>query len=86
MTARIIMVLLWTHGGGRIYQGCADRSHMEGLTLTRLCRLDEDIHETFLHAGLLAVSAFSVLCIVSLRPIRAASYEIFFYAHFALIL
>ncbi|KAK0211947.1 ferric reductase NAD binding domain-containing protein [Armillaria fumosa] len=36
--------------------------------------------------ALLAISAFSLLILVSLRPVRAGAYEFFFYAHFLMVL
>ncbi|KAG2072141.1 hypothetical protein BDR04DRAFT_1014106 [Suillus decipiens] len=35
--------------------------------------------------GLIATIAFAILCIVSLRPVRAQAYELFFYIHFAMV-
>ena len=46
----------------------------------------ENIHIGFIRAGILAITAFSSLLIVSLRPIRKAAYELFFFAHFAMVL
>ncbi|KAF9016423.1 hypothetical protein BDZ89DRAFT_1075648 [Hymenopellis radicata] len=40
----------------------------------------------FLQLGLMALVAFSVLIVISLRPIRARAYELFFYSHFVLVL
>ena len=52
------------------------------------CRLkgDTTLHNAWMQAGLLSMTAFTVLCIVSLRPIRAVGYEFFFVAHFILVL
>ncbi|KAK0451298.1 FAD-binding domain-containing protein [Desarmillaria tabescens] len=36
--------------------------------------------------ALVAISAFSLLILVSLRPVRAGAYEFFFYAHFLMVL
>ncbi|KAK0199621.1 ferric reductase NAD binding domain-containing protein [Desarmillaria ectypa] len=36
--------------------------------------------------ALVAMSAFSLLILVSLRPVRAGAYEFFFYAHFLMVL
>ena len=46
----------------------------------------EIIHVGFTRAGILAIIASSSLLIVSLRPIRKAAYELFFFAHFAMVL
>ncbi|KAG1731750.1 ferric reductase NAD binding domain-containing protein, partial [Suillus lakei] len=37
---------------------------------------------TWLRAGITAMVAFSILIIVSLRPVRTGAYEVFFYIHF----
>ncbi|KAG2095879.1 FAD-binding domain-containing protein, partial [Suillus discolor] len=41
-----------------------------------------DPYEPFLRAGVTAMVAFSILIIVSLRPVRSNIYEVFFYVHF----
>ncbi|KAK1227107.1 hypothetical protein PQX77_009940 [Marasmius sp. AFHP31] len=48
--------------------------------------LSEFIEEDWLHMGMTAGSAFVILCIVSLRPIRTKSYELFYYTHLVLVL
>ncbi|KII85536.1 hypothetical protein PLICRDRAFT_320170 [Plicaturopsis crispa FD-325 SS-3] len=48
--------------------------------------IEKELPFRWLQLGVMAVAAFTVLCIISLRPIRAASFEIFFYAHFILVL
>jgi len=35
-----------------------------------------------LRAGIIAMAAFLVIIIVSLRPVRTGAYEVFFYIHF----
>ncbi|KAK1230613.1 ferric-chelate reductase [Marasmius sp. AFHP31] len=40
----------------------------------------------WMHLGITSGFAFLLLCVVSLRPIRANSYELFFYTHFVLVL
>jgi len=50
-------------------------------------RIDpEEWHLFWLPKGILAISALSLLVLVSLRPIRAKSYELFFWIHFLLVL
>jgi len=71
MTARVAFVLLWVHAASHIAPAPGISAYLE---------------EQFIRCALLAVVAFSTLILVSLRPIREASYEIFFYAHFALVL
>ncbi|KZT23202.1 iron reductase [Neolentinus lepideus HHB14362 ss-1] len=71
MCSRVLFVLLWLHAGSKFAKH----------TLT-----GEDWSATWLHVGLMALIAFCVLVLVSLRPIRAKAYEFFFYTHFALAL
>jgi hypothetical protein len=40
----------------------------------------------FIQAGILAIAAFSFLIVVSLRPVRKAAYEFFFFLHFIMVL
>ena len=40
----------------------------------------------FIQLGLAALIGFSIVIIFAFRPIRARFYELFFYAHFSLIL
>jgi len=40
----------------------------------------------FIQDGILAISAFSFLLFVSLRPVRKAAYELFFFLHFVTVL
>ncbi|KAH9895032.1 ferric reductase NAD binding domain-containing protein [Cubamyces lactineus] len=46
----------------------------------------ESFQSLFLRLGLMAITAFTVLIIVSYRSIRARFYELFFFSHFALVL
>ncbi|KIJ12652.1 hypothetical protein PAXINDRAFT_14571 [Paxillus involutus ATCC 200175] len=70
MVTRVVFVLLWVHGGSEIVH----KSHFK-----------QQLTETWLLCGIVALVALSILCIISLRPIRAGAYEFFFYAHFALV-
>ncbi|KAF9788128.1 ferric reductase NAD binding domain-containing protein [Thelephora terrestris] len=40
----------------------------------------------FIQVGILAISSFGSLIIVSLRPVRKAAYELFFFLHFIMVL
>jgi len=40
----------------------------------------------FIQVGILAITAFGLLIIVGLRPVRKAAYELFFFLHFAMAL
>ncbi|GBE84199.1 iron reductase [Sparassis crispa] len=69
MTARVMFVLLWVHGGAKFNS------------------LDPgEIDASWVRAGILAMAAFSLLILVSLRPIRANVYEFFFLTHFSMVL
>ncbi|TFK47728.1 hypothetical protein OE88DRAFT_1705322 [Heliocybe sulcata] len=70
MSARVLLVLLWLHAGSKL-------AVADGIDA-------DEIGTTWLNLGYVSVFAFSLLAIVSLRPIRAVAYEFFFYMHFAL--
>lgn len=57
---------------------------LKARNLISLCSFD--VHEGLVQAGILVAVAFVILCIVSLRPIRAIGYELFFYIHFLTVL
>ena len=42
--------------------------------------------ENYVRIGLLSMVAFTILIVVSLRPIRARNYEIFYFTHFSMLL
>jgi predicted ferric reductase len=67
MMARTCFMLLWVHAAGEV-----------------LCfpSFRETLNEDWLRVGITAMVAFSILIIVSLRPIRSDIYEVFFYVHF----
>lgn len=44
------------------------------------------LHKELIQVGILAISTFSFLVVVSLRPIRKAAYELFFILHFFMVL
>ncbi|KAI0644002.1 iron reductase [Trametes meyenii] len=69
MTARVVFVLLWVHGGAKI-------AHLPSPAY----------EEWFIRVGLLALVAFTLLILVSLRPVRAEVYEIFYFTHFLTVL
>ncbi|ESK92511.1 putative iron reductase [Moniliophthora roreri MCA 2997] len=48
--------------------------------------VDEDLGEHWFQMGVTAGCAFLLLCLVSVRPLRARSYELFFYSHMVLVL
>jgi ferric-chelate reductase len=56
-------------------------------TLCTACRIYPGFWDTiWLHMGVTAITALSLLILVSLRPVRAKSYQLFFWIHFALVL
>ncbi|GLB45169.1 putative ferric reductase NAD binding domain [Lyophyllum shimeji] len=67
MSARVLCVLLWVHAAGRIKIG------MVGSTSWT---------HPWIQSGLLASTAFTILCLVSIRPLRERGYEIFLAVHF----
>ncbi|KAG2138460.1 ferric reductase NAD binding domain-containing protein [Suillus clintonianus] len=67
MMARTCFMLLWVHAAGEVVCFPSFR---------------ETLNEDWLRVGITAMVAFSILIIVSLRPIRTEVYEIFFYTHF----
>ncbi|KAH7925255.1 hypothetical protein BV22DRAFT_452820 [Leucogyrophana mollusca] len=69
--ARTCMVLLWVHGV----------SEARSFPMFKA-----SFQQAWLKLGLIALTALSLLCIVSLRPIRQGAYEFFFYMHFVLVL
>ncbi|KDQ52027.1 hypothetical protein JAAARDRAFT_184606 [Jaapia argillacea MUCL 33604] len=46
----------------------------------------DDLATVWLRVGLAGLIAFSVLCVISIRPVRANVYEFFFYSHLFLVL
>lgn len=68
MTARVVFVLLWVHSGGELVQ--------------LPWKVWSDYCWYFIPMGLLGMVAFSLVCLVSLRPIRSKAYELFFVIHF----
>ncbi|KAG1804325.1 ferric reductase like transmembrane component-domain-containing protein [Suillus subaureus] len=67
MMARTCFMLLWVHAAGEV-----------------VCfpYFRETLNEDWLRVGIVAMVAFSILIIVSLRPVRSEVYEVFFYVHF----
>jgi predicted ferric reductase len=67
MMARTCFMLLWVHAAGEIVS---------------TPDFQDSLSEAWLRAGITAMVAFSILIIVSLRPVRTQAYELFFYIHF----
>ncbi|KAI0354097.1 iron reductase [Trametes cingulata] len=69
MMARVVFVLLWSHGIAR---------------LTTL--MISQYLPWFVPLGVIAMFSWTVLLIVSIRPIRARAYELFYYVHVLTVL
>ncbi|KAG2034819.1 ferric reductase NAD binding domain-containing protein [Suillus americanus] len=67
MMARTCFMLLWVHAAGEVVCFPSFR---------------ETLNEDWIRVGITAMVAFSILIIVSLRPVRNDVYEVFFYVHF----
>ncbi|EGN94612.1 hypothetical protein SERLA73DRAFT_188592 [Serpula lacrymans var. lacrymans S7.3] len=71
MMARVVVILLWVHAGSEVVY---------------YAEFKGDLAQSWLRCGLVAIIALTLLCFVSLRPVRANAYEFFFYTHFAMVL
>ncbi|KAG6852346.1 hypothetical protein C0991_000502, partial [Blastosporella zonata] len=70
MAARVLCVLIWVHASGRIKIGLVGT-------------LSERI--PWVHCGVLAITAFTILGIVSVQPLRSRNYEMFLVGHMLLV-
>ncbi|KAG1717753.1 ferric reductase NAD binding domain-containing protein [Suillus lakei] len=70
MMSRVVFILLWVHVGG---------------VAVRSATFQQWFSKQWLIWSLIAMIVFTILCIISLRPIRAQAYELFFYVHFATV-
>ncbi|KAJ6583102.1 ferric reductase like transmembrane component-domain-containing protein [Mycena vulgaris] len=68
IAARVICVMLWIHGSGHIIEN------------GRAGNL-EDLQETWFRCGIMAISALTLLCVLSVQPLRSRAYELFLVAH-----
>nr|GAT44818.1 predicted protein [Mycena chlorophos] len=66
--ARVLVVLLWVHAGGRIKE---NRS-----------QIAEEVKESWLRWGLVAVTSATLLLLLSVRALRRGAYEVFLAVHF----
>ncbi|KAG2151649.1 ferric reductase NAD binding domain-containing protein [Suillus bovinus] len=71
MIARTCFMLLWVHGAGQIVS---------------YPNFQETLSQPWLRAGITAMIAFSILILVSLRPVRSNIYEVFFCVHILSVL
>ncbi|KAG6907768.1 hypothetical protein DXG01_007481 [Tephrocybe rancida] len=67
MIARVLWVLICVHASGRITIGLVGTLSLQYI---------------WVHCGVLALSAFTTLCIVSIRPLRKRNYNTFLVVHF----
>ncbi|KAG6853299.1 hypothetical protein C0991_005354 [Blastosporella zonata] len=70
MTARVLCVLIWVHAAGRIKIGLIGTVSLQ---------------ISWSQCGVLAATALTILCLVSLRPLRQRHYEIFLIFHLFLV-
>ncbi|KAJ7697679.1 iron reductase [Mycena rosella] len=73
ISARVLCVMLWIHGAGHVRSPCSATGRAGNL---------EDLQETWFRCGILAISSLTLLCILSLQPLRGRAYEAFLVAHF----
>ncbi|KAJ7082379.1 ferric reductase like transmembrane component-domain-containing protein [Mycena belliarum] len=80
IVARVLCVLLWIHGGGRV---SSDGNAHSGKVKTL-----KNFEEGWFRWGVVSATALTLLCFLSVRPLRNRGYEMFLVAHFfvALIL
>ncbi|KAI0320573.1 ferric reductase NAD binding domain-containing protein [Amylostereum chailletii] len=71
MASRTVMVLIWLHAAGRIDLG------LTGETA---------ITHYYIICGIVGAAALTILCLISIRPVRQVSYEFFLIIHFSFVL
>ncbi|KAG2138475.1 ferric reductase like transmembrane component-domain-containing protein [Suillus clintonianus] len=71
MMSRVVFILLCVHAGSEIVENAPFQPFLK---------------EPWLRCGITAIVALTILCVVSLRPIRAQAYELFFYVHLAMVM
>ncbi|KAF8575567.1 hypothetical protein K439DRAFT_1398065 [Ramaria rubella] len=71
VAARICLILVWVHFGGRVTIGL---------------HKDTAITNLWVQIGIATATAYTLLVLISIRPLRSRFYEAFFYSHFMLVL
>ncbi|KAH7911651.1 ferric reductase NAD binding domain-containing protein [Hygrophoropsis aurantiaca] len=71
MMSRVVLILLWVHAGSEVIYSAP---------------IGPMLVEAWVRCGIVAIVALTLLCVVSIRPVRAGAYEFFFYAHFFMVL
>ena len=56
------------------------------LFLQLLSLASKTLERGYIRNGILSMVAFSLLFFVSLRPVRARAYEVFYFTHFSMVL
>ncbi|KAJ7448009.1 ferric reductase NAD binding domain-containing protein [Mycena latifolia] len=93
IAARVLCVMLWIHGFRSFHRKVSPSSkymgdiatHKNPLLSGRAGNL-EDLQETWFRCGIMAISALTLLCILSVQPLRSRAYELFLVAHFSFAL
>lgn len=68
MTARVLVVLIWVHASGRLEIGI----------------IPVQWSQPWFRCGFIAATSLSLLALISLRPVRNRTYEVFLGVHFVL--
>ncbi|KAF8589885.1 hypothetical protein K439DRAFT_1651457 [Ramaria rubella] len=71
VAARVCFILIWVHAGGRIKIGLVGT---------------ETLAVPWVRTGIAIGTAYTLLLIISVRPLRTRFYEFFFFSHFMLVL
>ncbi|KAJ6601629.1 ferric reductase NAD binding domain-containing protein [Mycena sp. CBHHK59/15] len=73
VAARVLCVMLWIHGAGHIIENGSAGNR-------------ENLQEVWFRCGIMALSSLTLLCFLSIRPLRNRAYELFLAAHFCVAL
>ncbi|KAG1725636.1 uncharacterized protein EDB91DRAFT_1087050 [Suillus paluster] len=71
MMSRVVLILLGVHASSEVVQNAPFQPFL---------------NEAWVRCGMTAITALTILCVFSWRPIRAQAYELFFYVHFVMVL
>ncbi|KAF8210850.1 ferric reductase like transmembrane component-domain-containing protein [Mycena galopus ATCC 62051] len=73
IAARVLCVLMWVHAAGHIIESGSTGNI-------------KDLQEAWFQCGIMAISAFTLLCLFSIQPLRSRAYELFLITHFFMVL
>ncbi|KAF8160384.1 ferric reductase NAD binding domain-containing protein [Mycena galopus ATCC 62051] len=76
VVARVICVMLWVHAFGRVSS--------EAFSLPPSSSSDIEPTAYWFRIGVTGASALTILCFLSIRPLRSRNYELFLYIHLTL--